>query len=124
MRAFFLLFILITTVCQANTVESVFEKDSELSEILKVKILDALKEKFPCLSPYSISEKKTLVRVDRIDQGIIDYYYTTTFSVNHVYDYHPRTYTVTVESQDSDFWCENSCNMTVDKITAHNAICE
>ena len=124
MKAFLLLFVLFTTVCQANTVESVFNKNSELSEILKVKILVALNEKFPCLSPYSIRETKTEVRVDRVDQGIIDYYYTTTFSVNHDYDYHPRTYTVTVESQDSDFWCEDSCNMTVDKITADYSICE
>lgn len=82
----------------ANTVSSVYLSDSNLSSDLKEEIIHAVKSKFPCLNPYSLKEQSTIVVQDRIDQGIIDLYFTTTFKAQVTYDYHPRTISIVVES--------------------------
>lgn len=48
---------------------------------------------------WSLQEKQTTVRAERIDQGIVDYYYTTEFSLQYYFDgTHPISTAITVES--------------------------
>lgn len=82
----------------ANTVNSVFLTNSDLSNELKEEVIVAVEKSFPCVNSYGLKEVETTVRKDRVDQGIIDLYFTTTFKANITYDYHPRTITVLVES--------------------------
>ncbi len=92
------LFFLSTLAVSANTVESIYQEDSALHRLLKVEIAQALTDKFNCINPYGIKEVETVVEVDRVDQGVIDYYYTTTFSITYTYDYHPNSTRVVVRS--------------------------
>ncbi|WP_372655465.1 hypothetical protein, partial [Halobacteriovorax sp.] len=91
------LFLLSTITVNANTVETVYNVDSKLNKLLQVEIADALTSKFSCINAYGLKEVSTKVVVDEVDQGIVDYYYTTTFSVDYTYDYHPNTTTIVVK---------------------------
>jgi len=79
--AFILLFSLIS---QANTVESTFKIDSPIPQDLKVMILEKLTQ--TCASAVvenGLTEVQTEVNTVKIDQGQIDYYFTTTFKAVH-----------------------------------------
>lgn len=92
------LFFLSTLTVNANTVESVYNDGSKLHRILKTEILDTLTSKFSCINAYGLKEIETEVVVDEVDQGVVDYYYTTTFSATYTYDYHPNNTTIVVRS--------------------------
>lgn len=82
----------------ANTIESAYVENTVLSYDLKQEVLDAVVEKYPCVDSYGISEVETTMRTHRVDQGVIDRFYTTTFSVKFHYDYHPKAGKLVVES--------------------------
>lgn len=70
---------------------------SELSPRHQAVIAKAVAEK--CYLSDELTEVKTEVRVDRIDQGVIDYYYTSEFTTKqHLDQYIFDTYKVVVES--------------------------
>lgn len=93
-----LLIALISLTTMANTVSSVYLENTNLSSDLKEEVILAVKEQFPCVNNFGLKEVETTVRRDRVDQGIIDLYYTTTFKANITYDYHPRTISIVVNS--------------------------
>ncbi|MGZ5278994.1 MAG: hypothetical protein ACXWC9_03580 [Pseudobdellovibrionaceae bacterium] len=79
--AFILLFSLIS---QANTVESTFKIDSPIPQDLKVMILDKLSKTCSnAVVENGLTEVQTEVSKVKIDQGQIDYYFTTTFTAVH-----------------------------------------
>ena len=98
MKSLFTLLFLLTLSVNANTIDSIYNSGSQLNNSLKVEIADALTTKFSCINSYGINEVSTEVVVDEVDQGIVDYYYITTFSVAYTYDYHPNEATVVVKS--------------------------
>lgn len=96
--------LLSVSLAQANTVESSFQIHSELPSELRVKVLETIKSQCGNLiSAYGLREIRTDVRVDRVDQGIRDYYYETTLSSRYYFDgMHPTYTTITVESAHYD----------------------
>lgn len=66
---------------------------------LQEKILKAIDER--CERITNVKEIETETRTVRIDQGQIDYYYTTYFSATWLFDgTHPINTTIKVESED------------------------
>jgi hypothetical protein len=126
MKALFILTLaLVTTLVSANTVETVFQKDSELPVILQTQIIKQMTKDIPCLEAYSMSEVKTEVKIDRIDQGITDYYYTTTINFTYFWDrYHPSHGTITVKSEQIDFYCHDHCNFRIAEMLTSEFTCE
>lgn len=102
----------------ANTTESVFKKDSQISKQLQARILETLNARCSNLiTPYRLTEEATTVRVEKVDQGITDYYYTTVFSSRYYFDgMHPSYTEITVESVEYDF--QNGDNLSVSSVTS------
>ena len=98
MKFLVVLFFFSTLTANANTVDSIYSADSKLDKLLKVEIAGTLVSEFSCINPFGIKEVTTKLVIDEVDQGVVDYYYTTTFSVAYTYDYHPNTATIVVES--------------------------
>ncbi len=92
------LLLLISFSASANTIESIYKSDSILHPLLKAEIAEVLTAEYSCINAYGLHEVKTEVVVDEVDQGIVDYYYTTTFSATYTYDFHPNNTTVVVRS--------------------------
>ena len=90
--------ILISTMANANTIDSVYGAASTLNTRLRAEVMEAILTKFPCIDAYGLTEVKTIVEIDQVDQGVRDEYYTTTFKANFHYDYHPNSSVVTVKS--------------------------
>ena len=72
-----------------------------MPEALKTKVTQALVAQ--CPEAFAISsemfEVETLVRVEKVDQGIIDYYFTSTFTVTPQNDWaHRESYAILVNS--------------------------
>lgn len=107
----------------ANTTESVFKKDSQVPQDLQVRILETLKVKCAnLLINYGLTEVSTNVRVDKVDQGITDVYFTTEFSSRYYFDgMHPSYADITVESVQYSY--QNGDNLSVLKISSPD-ICE
>lgn len=115
---------LISLAGQANTLESVFKKGSEIPTNLQAKILSKIQAAVPCLEPFSLTEQSTNVTVDRVDQGITDVYYNTKFTLHYIYDYHPRRTTITVVSGDFEFYCADNCDLKVIDVDVAGQVCE
>lgn len=98
-QALFIL-LLVSSLTQANTVESTFRPDSSLPLELRENILHAIKSECGNLiTAYGLREITTEVRIERVDQGVLDYYYETTFSSRYYFDrMHPTHTTITVAS--------------------------
>lgn len=109
----FSLVILSSSLGWSNSLESVFRKDTHLPVILQEKLLHRLKLEIKNLSPFSLREINTELRVDRVDQGVIDYYYTTNFEMSVTCDFHPTTAYLTVKSAEFSFYCQNNCNIEI-----------
>lgn len=126
MKALFLLSLaFLTTFACANTVETVFPENSELPVILQTQIIKQMTKDIPCLEAYSMNEVKTEVKIDRIDQGITDYYYTTTINFTYFRDrYHPSHGSITVKSEQIDFYCHNHCNFRIVEMPTSEFSCE
>jgi hypothetical protein len=98
---------------------------SELPAILRNKIEIELQDRIPCLDKASVKEIMTLVRADRIDQGVVDYYYTSTFSFRYFFHgNHARRVTLVVKSAEYSGWCQNDCNFKIEEMDTSNFICE
>lgn len=98
MKLFIASLLLLSLTTSANTVETIYNANSELHPLLKTEIATVLSEKFSCINSYGLKEIATEVVVDEVDQGVVDYYYTTTFSASYTYDYHPNKAVITVRS--------------------------
>ncbi|ATH08647.1 hypothetical protein BIY24_12025 [Halobacteriovorax marinus] len=98
MKSLMTLLFLSCVSVSANTVESIYSAESKLHPALKKEIAAVLLEDYKCINAYGLRELSTEVVVDRVDQGVVDYYYTTTFSATYTYDYHPNTAKVVVKS--------------------------
>lgn len=110
---FFSLIVLNSITSWGNSLESVFRKETQLPLILQEKILSRLQREIPHLRPFSLKEIHTDLRVDRVDQGIRDYYYTTNFEMSVTCGLHPSTAYVTVESAEYSFYCQDDCNIEI-----------
>ncbi len=90
----------LSITAHANTVETVFDKDSKVPTDLQARILNYVNTKCSAvIANYGLNEVSTSVRLDRIDQGVVDQYFTTTFSSRYYFDgMHPTTIYFTVES--------------------------
>lgn len=111
---------LVALSAQANTLDSVFKKDSAIPVELQQRILDAINTRCGRLvMQYGLQEQSTNVRVERIDQGVIDYYFSTTFSSRYNFDgTHPVTTYITVESAQYSF--SNGDNLEVSSVQSHD----
>lgn len=112
-QLFLLLTLTLSVSAHANTVESVFKKDSLLPLELQKRVLSAIEKKCQdVLTENGLAESATTVREDHIDNGIVDYYYTTTFSSRYYFaDQHPTYAYFTVESAEYGF--SNGDNLSV-----------
>ena len=101
MRKMIVFFALLFT-CQvhANTVDSVYKKNTLLPFELQQRILSAVVEKCAnVIIPNGIEELSTKVREEQIDQGMLDLYYSTEFASRYYLDdQHPIHAYITVES--------------------------
>ncbi|MCM2277315.1 MAG: hypothetical protein NDJ89_04510 [Oligoflexia bacterium] len=71
----------------ANTPETAFRKDSAVPDELKILILEELRSRCPDGISYGgLAELQTAVRQDRVDQGVIDSYYVTSFASRYAVD--------------------------------------
>lgn len=116
-QLFFVITFALSLVAQANTVETVFKKDSEIPVELQQKIIDYVTQNCKAIVElYGLSELQTEVRYDRVDQGILDTYFTTTLSARYHYDgMHPSVTRIVVESAKYDFYGDN---LRVEKATS------
>lgn len=110
---FFSLIVLNSFTSWGNSLESVFRKETHLPLILQEKILSRLQREITNLRPFSLKEINTDLRVDRVDQGIRDLYYTTNFEMSITCGYHPSTAYVTIESAELSFYCQENCNIEI-----------
>lgn len=117
-KIFLLLGLFLSMQAQANNSDSVFKKDSELPRNLQERVLAAVQSKCANLiMNYGLSEIATEVRIERIDQGVIDRFYTTTFFSRYLFDgTHPTTTYITVESAEYSF--SNGDNLEVTNISS------
>jgi hypothetical protein len=97
----------------ANTAESVYLKDSVLPQSLRHRVLDQIKIRCPDISvELGLKEISTRVHYEKIDQGVLDYFYTTTFLANYRFDgIHLSFAYITVESAEYEI-----SNPTVDRL--------
>lgn len=114
----------VANVAFANNVDSVFRKESVLPDVLKEKTLEAIKLKCAkIVSDYGLQEITTSLKTETIDQGMVDVYYTTTFSSRYNFDgTHPVTTYITVESAEYAF--SNGNNLEVLKVQSQSNDCE
>lgn len=99
MKFALLTFVLLSFAAQAVTPDQVFRRDTQLPQELQQRVLNLALSCGDYVAHWSLQEKATTVRVDRIDQGIVDYYYTTELTVQYYFDgTHPATHSIFVES--------------------------
>lgn len=100
----FALLFLVPLFAQANTIDSVYRADSSLPRELKERVLAQVLAKCPRgVIQYGLTEDRTSVQVESIDQGIRDSIYTTSFRTTYYFDgMHPTFATITVESAEYD----------------------
>ncbi len=93
--------LLITTVLFAQlsfASNSVFRKNSPVPSELQTRIIQEILTKYPCMT-MGLFEDSTEVHEDRVDQGVRDFYYTTTLQYTWYFDgMHPSTERFTVKS--------------------------
>lgn len=81
----------------------VFKSNSPVPVELQDKILAVAQAQCPKLNVNNLAEVETSTRVDIIDQGVRDYYYSTVLSYSFYFDgAHPITYRIGVESSNID----------------------
>lgn len=88
----------------ANSVDTVFPASSPLPAELRARVLEAVQARCSRgLTFNTLRETSTREREERVDQGIIDYFYTTDLSTTYYFDgMHPVGATITVESAEFD----------------------
>lgn len=87
--------ILISSLGHART----FNQDSVLPKELRDLIIEEIVKQVPCVEKYSLKERSTQVREDRIDQGVVDYYYKTVLTGSYLYDsYHPARMIIEIDT--------------------------
>ena len=95
----------------ANTVDSVYRRNSALPAPLKTKVLSAISAK--CQKAFregTLLEQMTTMEVKIIDQGVRDKYFTSEFSLSIQFQEHPIYYRIQVVSIEADI-----TNPSVDK---------
>ena len=99
MKFILLALVFVSLAAQAVSPEQVFRRDSQLPKELQQRVLNQALTCGDYVAHWSLQEKATTVRVDRIDQGIVDYYYTTELTVQYYFDgTHPATHSIYVQS--------------------------
>lgn len=127
MKLFLSLSLLLTlsNMAVANTVENSFDSDSKLPNLLKERILEKIKLEIPCLKNDSLKEVKTTEVVDVVDQGVVDYVYTTTLKFQYYPDrYHPAWGELIVKSEHWAGYCKDYCNMQVLEMNSQYFTCD
>jgi hypothetical protein len=101
----------------ANTVSVVFKSDSQVPTELQKRISSEVSKKCgPTYSNYTFTEKVTQVRLDRIDQGVTDKYFTTTLTDGGLRGHPELTVSITVESAEYSF--TNGDNLEVISVSS------
>lgn len=95
-----LLALVVSVSAQANTLDSVYKKDSPVTAELQKLILDTVNTRCAdVVSAYGLREETSTVNVVRVDQGIIDRYFTTVLSSRYMVDgYHYGIATIEVKT--------------------------
>lgn len=82
---------------------SLFLSNTTLPTELQQLIVNTIKKEVPCVALYSLKETETLVREERIDQGVVDYFFTTKITGQYYFDsYHPAAMDVVIETAEYD----------------------
>jgi hypothetical protein len=99
------LILVVSLSAEANTSGSVFGRSSPVPAALRERILSAVQARCPSIiTPYGLEEIKTEVREDHVDQGVVDFFYSTSLSSRYFADgMHPATTTIQVESAEYAF---------------------
>lgn len=119
-KLFVIIGIAFSISAQANTIDTVFKKDSALPQELQKRVLQYVNTNCANLVSYSgLQELATDVREVKIDQGMVDQYFTTTFASSYRFDgqHSVRTY-ITVESAQYAF--SNGDNLAVLSIESND----
>jgi hypothetical protein len=91
--------VFLSFAAQAVTPDQVFRRDTQLPQELQQRVLNKALTCGAYVAHWSLQERATTVRVDRVDQGIVDFYYTTELTVQYYFDgTHPMSYSIFVES--------------------------
>ena len=102
MKTILILFTFISTSSFAGQFKDSFLKKTIVPEALQDELILASFQKFGCVD--SLYEIKTTKNEIRIDQGLIDTYYTSVFEARFIFDgQHPTSTYITVESFESSF---------------------
>lgn len=101
MKTFAIAILLLLVSVQAYSADVSFLNDNQMPGSLKQKVKAALIEQ--CAAALEIGniffENKTVVVRDKVDQGVVDHYYTTEFLIaSHDDLYHFDSYTIIVKS--------------------------
>ncbi len=85
MKSLFAGLFMLLSISYAATAQSVqFKPNTELPLELRAKVSVAVSRQCPNL--INLFENVTTVRVDKVDQGVIDYFYTTTINAEVAVD--------------------------------------
>ncbi len=107
MKKMFLFFCFTLSIAaQGNTINTVFKNESQVPVELQKQILDFVNIRCGNLvSNYGLHELKTTIReYNRVDQGMVDAYFTTTLTSEYYFDkMHPSTTNITIESERYNF---------------------
>jgi len=92
------LIIVLATIFSCSSFAGIFtgsyKKDTIVPVNLQDEVAQAIYNRYPCLS--NLLEVDSTERVDRVDQGVVDRYYTTVFTSLSTLD-HPSHVYVTVD---------------------------
>ncbi len=126
MKAFLLSLLLLPVAAQANTIETVFKKDSPIGSDLQRRILAEVSAKCSRgLVRNGMTEEYTKVSEVIIDQGVHDFLYTTTFRTTYYFDgMHPTFAFIEVESAEYMISNPGVDRLEIKSIKADADICQ
>lgn len=115
--------LLLTLSSQAQIV---FQNYSQLPTELQTYLQTSLTSRCLMLAQMQVqlTELKTSVRRDKVDQGVIDYYFTTTFVAHKIHNKYPSQYQGEVIVESALFSISNGENRDILSISpAHSLGC-
>ena len=124
MKTALILFAVLTANTLAFASNQVFRTNSPVPAELQTRIIQAIEAKCPAVKNGYLSEELTTAKVQQIDQGIRDTYYSSQINYSYLFDgQHPITYSVDVESVDYDINNPAFDRYQVLKVTAEKSVC-
>ncbi len=123
MKKLFCLLLIVSSFAQAQA-NLVFRTDSVVPSQLQDLIIQTVQSQCIGIAQYSLMESKSFERIDRIDQGIIDRYYTTYINAQFYFDgQHSSTVIIEVNSLISAGF-DPAGNEKVLSVSSHDIHCK